>query len=211
MASLSSPYGRMGELKPTNLDDVFGSIDLSLLSQLQGLSPRMNNNPIGSPTGLQMRQNMNQNMNQLRASYPSNISSSPGRKPAYGFDSSAAVAAAVMNSRSSAFAKRSQSFVDRSGGHYRSASSQGPMPSKLPEWGSPDGKVDWGFSGDEVNKLRKSASFGFRSGNGGTPPGVTNPPENEQDVSWVNSMVKDGDMMPQWVDQLYIEQEQMVA
>ncbi|KAK6135834.1 hypothetical protein DH2020_030442 [Rehmannia glutinosa] len=52
-------YSRVGDLKPTNLDDIFGS-----------------------PNGLQIRQNTNQ----LRASYPSNISSSPARKasPPYG-------------------------------------------------------------------------------------------------------------------------------
>lgn len=110
MAGLSSPYR---DLQPTNLDDVFGSLDPSIISQLQ------------SPTGLQMRQNMNQ----LRASYPSNLSSSPSRKPvsAYGFDSSAAAAAAIMNSRSAAFSKRSQSFIDRSGANYRYAPSS-PTP-----------------------------------------------------------------------------------
>ncbi|KAG8390114.1 hypothetical protein BUALT_Bualt01G0049900 [Buddleja alternifolia] len=223
MAGLSSsPYNRMGDLKPTNLDDVFGgSIDPSLLSQLQGLSPRVNN------------------MNQLRASYPSNISSSPARKPAaYGFDSSAAVAAAVMNSRSAAFAKRSQSFIDRSGGSYRpspGSSSPGLAPPKFSEWGSPDGKLEWGFNGEEVNKLRKSASFGFRSGNNPTAMGPSN--VDEPDVSWVNSLVKDvpsggggggggsgqygpgprqggssHEMMQQhWLDQMYMEQEQIVA
>lgn len=239
MASLSSPYSRIGDLKPTNLDDVFGSLDPSLLSQLQGLSPKVNttsSSHLQSPTGLQIRQNMNQ----LRASYPSNVSSSPSRKPsAYGFDSSAAVAAAVMNSRSSAFTKRSQSFIDRSGVGYRSslsgsANSPSLMPSKLSEWSSPDGKLDWGFNGEEVNKLRKSASFGFRSGNTNTPSAMAASNIDEPDVSWVNSLVKDvpaggtpagaygGDqrqrqggvhdaMQQHWLDQMYIEQEQIVA
>ncbi|KAK4436505.1 Zinc finger CCCH domain-containing protein 29 [Sesamum alatum] len=244
MASLSSPYSRIGDLKPTNLDDMFGSLDPTLLSQLQGLSPKFNTTPsshLQSPTGLQIRQNANQ----LRASYPSNMSSSPSRKPsAYGFDSSAAVAAAVMNSRSSAFTKRSQSFIDRSGGSgvgYRSslsgsANSPSLMPSKLSEWGSPDGKLDWGFNGEEVNKLRKSASFGIRSSNAATPAAMAPSNIDEPDVSWVNSLVKDvpasgtpagvygGDqrqggvrdaMLQQqqqhWLDQMYIEQEQIVA
>lgn len=235
--SMSSPYGRMTDLTPTNLDDVFGSLDPSMLSQLQGLSPKLQ-----SPTGLQIRQNMNQ----LRASYPMNVSSSPSRNTSpYGFDSSAAVAAAVMNSRSAAFAKRSQSFVDRSGGSsggggggYRygpsgSANSPGYMQPKQAEWGAPDGKLEWGFNGEEVNKLRKSASFGFRSGNASAPS--ARPEAAEPDVSWVNTLVKDvpssgagsvgpgmyspkrrqggeaGAAMPNWLEQMYIEQEQMVA
>ncbi|KAL2526576.1 Zinc finger CCCH domain-containing protein 29 [Abeliophyllum distichum] len=233
MSSLSSQYSRIGDLKPTNLDDIFGSLDPSLLSQMQCLSPNVNNattSQLQSPTGLQVRQNVNQ----LRASYPSNLSSSPARKPStFGFDSSAAVAAAVMNSRSSAFAKRSQSFIDRGGINQRSslsgaANSPTAMSSKLSDWGSPDGKLDWGFNGDEVNKLRKSASFGFRSNTSATTA-MTPSNMNEPDVSWVNSLVKDvpsaspglyspdqnhggvHDMMPHWVDQFYLEQEQVVA
>lgn len=214
MAGLSSPYNRIGDMKPTNLDDVFGSLDPSLLSHFQGLSPKLN-----SPTGLKIRQNTNQ----LRASYPSNMSSSPARNPssAYGFDSSAAVAAALMNSRSSAFSKqRSQSFIDRSGvTSYRGGLSgspkspgqgQGQMQANHSEWGSPNGRVDWGFNGDEANKLRKSASFGIRSGNGGSSVGRAS--VDEPDVSWVSSLVRDGPARgPHWVDQMYIEQEQMVA
>jgi hypothetical protein len=236
MANLSSPYSRIGDLKPTNLDDVFGSMDPSLLSHLQGLSAKVNNmsSPqLQSPTGPQIRQNLNQ----LRASYPSGISSSPARKPSpYGFDSSAEVAAAVMNSRSSAFAKRSQSFIDRTGASYRpsrsgSANSPSLVPSKLSDWSSPDGKLDWGFNDEEVNKLRKSASFGFRSGNAAAPAAAMTPSNvGEPDVSWVNSLAKDvpsgrgsrlyggdqkrggaHDVMRHWIDQMYIEQEQMVA
>ncbi|KAL0303840.1 UNVERIFIED_CONTAM: Zinc finger CCCH domain-containing protein 29 [Sesamum radiatum] len=234
MANLSSPYSRITDLKPTNLDDVFGSLDPSLLSHMQGLSPTINNttsSQLQSPTGLQIRQNMNQ----LRASYPSNISSSPARKPsAYGFDTSAAVAAAVMNSRSTAFTKRSQSFIDRAGVSYHpslsgSANSPSLMPSKLSDWSSPNGKLDWGFNGDDANKLRKSASFGIRGGNAAAPAAMISSNVDEPDVSWVNSLVKDvpsgrtrlygaeqkhggvHDIMPHWADQMYMEQEQMVA
>ncbi|XP_075513386.1 zinc finger CCCH domain-containing protein 29-like [Primulina tabacum] len=230
MASLSSPYPRNSDLKPTNLDDIFGSMDPSLLSQLQGLSPK------NSPTSHQIRQNTNQ----LRASYPSNFSSSssPAQKQpsAYGFDSSAAVAAAVMNSRVNAFSKRSQSFIDRGAAvGYRSslsssANSPSPMPSKFSDWSSPDGKVNWGFNDDEVNKLRKSASFGFRSNNANASSVMTRCTVDEPDVSWVNSLVKDTptggigpygteqslhggihEMASNWIDPLYMEQEQMVA
>lgn len=220
MAGLSSPsrwngdYNRIGELnlKPTNLDDVFGS-----------LSPKVSQ----SPTGLQIRQNMNQ----LRASYPSNVSSSPVRKapptgPTYGYDSSAAVAAAVMNSRSAAFAKRSHSFIDRGAAIPRASNSPPLMTSpNMSDWGSPTGKLDWGFNGDELNKLKKSASFATRNGNAGSirtpfPPSHA----DEPDVSWVHSLVNSGsaglydseqkrrvrDSVPSWIDQMYIE-EQVVA
>lgn len=244
MSSPSSPsywnkeYSRLGDLKPTNLDDIFGSLDPSILSPLQGLSVKSTTpTQLQSPTGLQIRQN------QLRASYPTNLSSSPARKPSsFGFDTSAAVAAAVMNSRSSAFAKRSQSFIDRGAvtGHAGLAASanSASMMSNLSDWGSPDGKLDWGIQGDELNKLRKSASFGFRN-NDHVP--VTASTElnsmplsfDEPDVSWVNSLVKDvtpvraglvgtekqqyilgkghHEKLPLWLEQMYMEQEQMVV
>ncbi|CAI9774910.1 unnamed protein product [Fraxinus pennsylvanica] len=182
MANLSSPYNKVTDLKPTNLDDVFGSLDPSLLSQFQGRN------------GLQIQQNTSQ----LRSSYPSNLSSSTARMPStFGYDSSAAVAAAVMNSRSSSFAKRSQSFIDRSGGvGHRSclsgaANSPSLMPSKLSDWNSPDGKLDWGFNSDESSKFRKSASFGFRSGNAAVSTAMATTNVDEPDVSWVHSLVKD--------------------
>ncbi|XP_031094271.1 zinc finger CCCH domain-containing protein 47-like [Ipomoea triloba] len=234
MAGLSSPsrwngdYNRLGDLKPTNLDDVFGSLDSSL-SHLQGLSPKVARNSssqLQSPTGLQIRQNMNQ----LRASYPSNISSSPARKPStYGYDSSAAVAAAVMNSRSAAFAKRSHSFIDRGGVIPRSSNSPPLMTSKMSDWGSPDGKLDWGFNGEELNKLKKSASFATRNGSPASTRASFLPSHSDEpDVSWVHSLVKDvssgsaglydseqkrrvHDSVPSWIDQMYIDQEQVVA
>lgn len=238
---LSSPpcwnkeFSRIGDLKPNNLDDVLGSLDSSMLSQYQGLSLKPSTpTQLQSPSGLQMRQNMNQ----LRASYPANLSSSPVRKPSsFGFDSSAAVAAAVMNSRSQAFAKRSQSFIDRGAVNHRpgftaAGNSGSPMSSGFSDWSSPNGKLDWGIQGDELNKLRKSASFGFRD-TGATTPAVMPSAADEPDISWVNSLVKDvphdsagrfaaeqqqykhgkggHEVLPPWVEQLYIEQEQMVA
>ncbi|KAI3751281.1 hypothetical protein L2E82_22329 [Cichorium intybus] len=227
--NLYNPNNRFGELnlKPTNLDDAFGSLDQNLFSQFHGLSPKvsssMTNTPIQSqsPTS---HQQFRQNSTPLRASYPSpNYSSSPVRKPtSYGFDSSAAVAQAVMNSRSGSFAKqRSQSFIDRGAGATMSLRSIPQQASPFTEWGSPDGKLEWGYSGEDANKLRKSASFGY----GGTPVNMN----NEPDVSWVNTLVKDvgvglhsspekhryggagGEKLPQWIEQMYIEKEQMVA
>ncbi|XP_039063852.1 zinc finger CCCH domain-containing protein 29-like isoform X2 [Hibiscus syriacus] len=215
ISSLSSPscwskeYSRLGDLKPTNLDETFGSLDPSLRSPLKGH---------------QIRQN------QFRTSYPTNLPSSPARNPSpFGFDSSAAVAAAVMNSRSSAFAKRSQSFIDRGrAGLNAPANSATMISSNISDWSSPNGKLDWGLQGDELNKLRKSASFGFRNN---TPAATTMTSYvDEPDVSWVNSLVKDvtpmggrsmqqqynmgkgvRERLPPWVEQMYLEQEQMVA
>lgn len=85
---------------------------------------------------------LHQNMN-----YSSNLPSSPLR-----------MSSQIMNSRSAAFAKRSQSFIDR--GTVNRAPTM--AASKLSDWGSPDGKLNWGIQKDELNKLRKSASFGVR-------------------------------------------------
>lgn len=46
------------------------------------------------------------------------------------------------------------------------------------EWGSPSGKVDWGIQGEELQKFRKSASFGIRS-------------SDEPDLSWVQTLFKE--------------------
>ena len=234
IARISSPSfrnSRIGDLNPTNLDDLLASADPSLFSQLHGISAQSATpTQLQSPSGLQMRQNMNH----LRASYPSNVSSSPVRKPsAFGFDSSAAVAAAVMNSRSAAFAKRSQSFIDRGAANHHHLGLSSPsnptcrVSSGLSDWSSPTGKLDWGVNGDELNKLRKSASFGFRNNGAATASPLAQSEHAEPDVSWVHSLVPSEsseifgaekqqydhskDMLPPWVEQLYIEQEQMVA
>ncbi|XP_010031207.2 zinc finger CCCH domain-containing protein 29 isoform X2 [Eucalyptus grandis] len=209
----NSEFGRTAELKPTNLDDAFGSLDTSLLSPLQGSSMKTSTpTQLQSPTGLKIS-----NLNQLRASYPSSsLSSSPVRKTSsFGFDSSSAVAAAVMNSRSAAMTKRSQSFIDRGAVGQRSGligpANSPPRMSNLSDWGSPDGKLDWGVQGDELNKLRKSASFGFRNNSMANPNNVASPSADEPDVSWVGSLVKDVAPPEGYPQYLYIEQEQMVA
>lgn len=236
-------YGRLGGVRPTNLEDVFGSLDPSVLSQLQGLNMNMNMNmkasavsQMNSPTGIQMRPSINQ---QLRSSYPSNLPSSPVRSPSsFGLDPSSA--ASLMSSRSAAFAKqRSQSFVDRGAmnrhiGATAAANSSSNMGSPFSDWGSPTGKLDWGMQGEELNKFRKSASFALRGSR------ESSPTFEEPDVSWVQSLVKENqpigspryteahaqqhqqqqqyhlntggsEMLPLWVEQLYMEQEQLVV
>uniref|UniRef100_A0A2P2LMC8 Uncharacterized protein n=1 Tax=Rhizophora mucronata TaxID=61149 RepID=A0A2P2LMC8_RHIMU len=233
-------YNRCG-VKPTNLEDVFGSIDPAILSQLQGLSSDALAPQLQSPAGIQISHNMNQ---QPRSSYLSSFFSSPVRTPpSFGIDPSGAGAAAVLSSRSAAFAKqRSQSFIDRSAvNHYTGlslpVSSAAMIPSNLSDWGSPDGKLDWGIQGEELHKLRKSASFGFRSNGSslGSAPVPMPGTVDEPDVSWVHSLVKDtssmkpgqlgleeqqqqchlttsgSEMLPAWGEQLYSEQKQLVA
>ncbi|XP_010554668.1 PREDICTED: zinc finger CCCH domain-containing protein 29-like [Tarenaya hassleriana] len=199
------------EMRLLGLDNQNGQMGFdssSLGPPLQSLSSSSTPSQLQSPS---------QNMNY----YP--YSSSPARKaqkPAPGFESSsAAVAAAVMNSRSSAFVKRSLSFKPSS-----AAAATAPSSSDLSGWRSLSGKLEWGMTqGDELNKLRRSISFGIRDY------------RDEPDVSWVNSLVKDSapeggafgmngrvghagnaavaarEKLRWWAEQMYIEQEQIVA
>ncbi|KAI5674987.1 hypothetical protein M9H77_05937 [Catharanthus roseus] len=231
---------RHAGLTPTNLDDIFGNnIDSTILSQLQGLKVDARSSQLLSPNAIQLRHNMNQ---QLRQSYSNSLSPSPVRtsSSSFGIDSSGS-AAAVLSPRAAAFAKRSQSFIDRGPVNRLSgisspispAAAGGMHPSNLSDWSSPDGKLDWGIQKEEINKLRKSASFGFRNNgnNLGTAAGATSVPRtiNEPDTTWVPSArpsevdfdehhqqqhyLNGGgqEMLPLWVDQLCMEQEQIVA
>ncbi|KAG2616169.1 zinc finger CCCH domain-containing protein 33-like [Panicum virgatum] len=173
--------------------DLLGSVDPAMLSQLHALS---------------LKQDGDMPVYNSMADTQLHMPTSPlvSANTAFGLDHS--MAKAIMSSRASAFAKRSQSFIDRGGRApaTRSLMSQATTgaPSMLSDWGSPDGKLDWGVQGDELHKFRKSASFAFR---GQSPAPV--PAPTEPDVSWVNSLVKDGhagDIFAQWP-----EQEQMVA
>lgn len=207
----------------------FGTLDPALMAQTQTQAQ------LQSSTGLQlqMRQNMNQ---QLCSSYSSGLPSSPVRGPSFGIES---CGSPVSNPRLAAFAKRSQSFIDRGVLSSPTSSNATMMSSHLSDWGSPDGKLDWGVQAADINKLRKSASFGFRSngGNiGGSPNTLLQTTIDEPDVSWVQSLVKDAptaksaqlgfeeklkqqyhlnsggsERIPPWVEQLYMEQEPMVA
>ncbi|KAL1829042.1 hypothetical protein DCAR_0208334 [Daucus carota subsp. sativus] len=215
-------------VKPTNLDDVFGSHDPAVLSHLQGLSLDAGTTQLQSPTGTPLRHSMNQ---QLRSSYPSNLSSSPARtSQSYGIDQAqAAAAASFVTARSSAFAKRSQSFIDRSAVTHHSGISSSSAAG-MSDWGSPNGKLEWGIQKEELNKLRKSASFGLRSSGGsyGAPAASIPSPTKEHD-SWPRvkdvpaeksgqshteerNLTNGGlEMLPQWVEQFYMDQEQLVA
>ncbi|XP_031110772.1 zinc finger CCCH domain-containing protein 66-like [Ipomoea triloba] len=231
-ASSSGEFSRHAGLMPTNLDDIFGAFDPNVLSQLQGLSLDTGKSQLQSPKGMQIRQNMSQN---FLSSFPASPSTSSFR-----MDPSDSASAVLKNSRSSAFAKRSQSFVDRSAVKHGVASSPTSsaiaMPSTFSGWGSPDGKLDWGIKKEELSKLRKSASFGIRSsGNSVAMDGTSfSTTVDEPNALWVQSLVNvappinhgqfsmedqqyclnnrgGSEMHPAWADQLYMDQEQVVA
>ncbi|GAB2274473.1 hypothetical protein Dimus_009244 [Dionaea muscipula] len=240
--------GDLGVLKPANLDDVFGSVDPVLLSQLQGLSfDGAATAQLNSPTGnmqARQRQNMSHHHQQLLSSYTSDsgLSLSPMRggsgfspssmilRPSlssFGVDPSGSpsAAAGLLSSRSAAaFAKqRSQSFIDRSAMNRLSLSggTNTTMPCRhLSDWGSPDGKeVDWCIQGEELNKLRKSASFRMRSGASSSI--AASSVKSKQQLGFeeqrlrqyqLNNRGSEGIPFPSWVEQqLYMEQEQTVA
>ncbi|URD80412.1 zinc finger CCCH domain-containing protein [Musa troglodytarum] len=158
--------------------NLLGSVDPSLLTQLQGLSMRKTGGTqFQSPAGIQMHQP------QLQSGYGGSQCSSPpvSSTPSFGLDRS--TAKAIMNARASAFAMRSQSFRQS----MLSTMTTAATPSLLSDWGSPDGKLDWGIQGEELSKLRKSTSFALRGNHAAVGRVVASGP-NEPDVSWV----KDG-------------------
>lgn len=152
--------------------ELLSSLDPSILSQLQGLS-------LQSSTG-----------------YGNNLPSSPTVTGSSSFGSDLSMAKAIMNSRQATFAKRSQSFIDRGAAPRHPPGLSSPLMSAQPssplaasDWGSPDGKLDWGIQGDELSKLRKSATFNFRN-NGNKNIAGTGKDSDHQ--SWVHHLVKDG-------------------
>lgn len=239
---MTGEISRLG-VGPNNLEDSFRSLDLTLLSQLQGLSLDGAISQLQSPTGMKIRQNMTQ---QLYSNYTDKLSSSPRAMPSFGTDPSRASAAATLSSRSLAFAKRSHSFIERStvnsqSGYSAGAASPTARMSSQNDWGSPDGKLDWGIQGEELNKLRKSASFGLRSSSNRFHASADSATATvgDSDMPWIQSLAKEApsqnpgnfgaehqqqqqqqqyhlnsggtELLPAWVEQLYADQEQMVA
>ncbi|KAG2289464.1 hypothetical protein Bca52824_049068 [Brassica carinata] len=103
------------------------------------------------------------------------------------------MAAAVMNARSSAFAKRSLIFK--------------PAPvaaSIVSDWGSPNGKVEWGMQREEMNKMRRSVSFGINENNNNNNNNVSRP---EAAFGLNGAAVRDEFKMPLWAEKMYIEHE----
>ncbi|KAE8663452.1 Zinc finger CCCH domain-containing protein 66 [Hibiscus syriacus] len=153
---MSGELNRYGGVKPNNLEDIFGSLDttkpplqamsLETASQLQSL------------TGVQMPPNINQ---KHRDSYPTNLASSPVlTSPTFGVESSGTTATSILSS------KRTKGVIERpianrGLGYSTPTSPVGVVPPNLSDWSSPDGKLDWGIQGEELNRLRKAASLVF--------------------------------------------------
>ncbi|KAK9683484.1 hypothetical protein RND81_10G144200 [Saponaria officinalis] len=157
-----SNNGRMSDMSPSNLENAFNSINISRNMSL----------PMSMSMSMSPQSVLDSPINIPRKMSPPSVLDSPK-------------AVAMLNSRAAAFVQRSHSFIDRSG--TMNGNNSSPMSTNLSDWGSPNGKLDWGMQGDELNKLRKSNSFGYRNNHTrATPPGF-----GEPDVTWVNSLVKD--------------------
>ncbi|KAJ3688123.1 hypothetical protein LUZ61_017287 [Rhynchospora tenuis] len=178
--------------------DSFGPVDAGLLSQLQAISLKQSvPEPELHPT-------------QLFSGYEPNLPSSPMTSQLNGSGLDHSMAKAIMNSRATAFAKRSQSFCDRRSSPVvrpstlsvmtSAATSTAVAPSVLSDWASPDGKLDWGIQGEELHKFRKSASFNFRS-NQSTPVKQVAP--EEPDLTWAahGSGLYNTDLFGPWPEQ----------
>lgn len=229
---------RFSGVNPTNLEDIFGSLDPSMLHKFHRISldaAGAAGSQLQSPTGMQMRPNMNQHLQQNYSSGHS--TSSVIGSPTYRFEPSGELSASALNARAAAFSKRSQSFIERGVTNRHSELHSPAKPYAFSNWGSPDGNLDWTSHGEELNKLRKSSSFAFRATSTPLTPAAARAQEHdyEPDVSWVNTLVKDAtpqeshqfsvedqkrklqrhlnngtDSIPAWLEQLYMDQEQIV-
>ncbi|KAK8601676.1 hypothetical protein V6N13_058639 [Hibiscus sabdariffa] len=180
------------------------------LNRFGGISFDTSTHQLQSPTGV---------------SYLTNLASSSMRaSQSFGIDPSrpSATAGTTLSPRPAAFTNRSLAFMDHnSANHHSGFTSPSAMPSNFSDWGSPDGK------GEELNKLTKPLSFAFQSSgsNLGDPAQSMLSTSDEPDVSWVQSLVKDTPseqqpshlntdgsvVFPAWVEECYMEQEQMLA
>ncbi|KAE9615147.1 hypothetical protein Lal_00048388 [Lupinus albus] len=224
---------RLSGVKPANLEDSFGSLDPPILSKFAEISFDAAGSQLQSPTRTQMHQNVNQ--------HPQSYSNVIG-SPHFTADQSGNAATVAFNSRMAVFSKQSQSIIERNvvNRHSEFSSPATPEAAKhtFSDWGSPDGKLDWAINGEELNKLRKSASFGFGSNNAPLTIATNTVLANidEPDLSWVHSLVNDDplqeydqfnvedrqqqrqyhlhngtNVVPAWFEQMYMDQEQMVA
>jgi len=141
---------------------------------------------------------VHQNTNQQHWGFPSDLSNSNGiGSPQFRVD---------------AFSKHSQSFIERNTGVsfnslIPSATSVTMEPSTFSDWGSSNGKLDWYIRGYELNKMRKSYSFGLRN-RSSTSTAASN--IDDQDVlliqeTWVNSLAND--VPATKFDRYYVEVE----
>ncbi|KAI5408690.1 zinc finger CCCH domain-containing protein 66 [Lathyrus oleraceus] len=137
---LSFTSNRLTGVNPANLEDILGS-------QIQ------------SPTSTHVHPNVTQQLWGFSSDLTdSNVIGSPQ-----------ITVHPSINLKNDALSKRSQIFIERSS--MASFSSELPYATSVAMepytnfsgWGSPDGKLDWSIRGDELNKMRKSYSFGFEN------------------------------------------------
>ncbi|CAN0917417.1 Zinc finger CCCH domain-containing protein 30 [Linum grandiflorum] len=171
--------GRTKTLTPSNLDELF-SAELSS-------SPRYSDQgaAVFSPTHksalLNQFQQQQQSMlspintNHLQTSYGVG---SPGRMSPRAMEPISPMSARLSTiQREKQF--RSLSSRDLGANNNSVSSAVGSPVSSWSKWGSPNGKLDWSVSGEELGRLKRSSSFG--NGNNCEEP----------DLSWVQSLVKE--------------------
>lgn len=182
--------GRMKPLTPSNLDDLFSA---------ESSSPRYADptltSTVFSPTHKSAVFNQFQQQQQsLLAPVNTNFSSKNVEHPllqaSYGVQASGRMSPrnvepiSPMGSRISMLAQREKqqqfrSLSFREYGSNSAAAAAAASANSWSKWESPNGKLDWAVSADEVGKLRRSSSFEL--GNNGEEP----------DLSWVQSLVKE--------------------
>lgn len=137
---LSFTSNRLAGVNPANLEDILGS-------QIQ------------SPTSTHVHPNVTQQL----WGFSSNLTDSNV------IGSRQITVHPSISLKNDALSKRSQSSIERSSmvsfsSELPSATSVAMEPyTNFSGWGSPDGKLDWSIRGDELNKMRKSYSFGFEN------------------------------------------------
>lgn len=177
--------GRMKPLNPSNLDDLFSA---------ESSSPRYADPTLYSPTHKSAVFNQFQQQQNLLAPVNTNFSPKNVEHPllqaSFGVQTSGRMSPrnmepiSPMSSRISMMAQREKqqqfrSLSFREHGSNSVAAAAASSNNSWSKWESPNGKLDWALSADEVGKLRRSSSFEL--GNNGEEP----------DLSWVQSLVKE--------------------
>ncbi|KAE8693055.1 hypothetical protein F3Y22_tig00110819pilonHSYRG00250 [Hibiscus syriacus] len=230
--SISSPMA--GVMWPNQ------SNNLSSL-ELHGLSSTTNwNNPLSTTStfsasadengksnwfgGFSLDASTHQLQSPTGVSYMANLASHSMRaSQSYGVDPSRSTASPVLSPSPAPFANRRSSFMEFTSLNHKSGlSSPSAVPSNFSDWGSPDGKLDWGIHRQELNKLTQASCFSFQSSSSylRDPTQSLSSTSDEPDVSWVQSLEKDKQQLshhntdgsavfPVWVEQYYMEHEKM--
>lgn len=184
---------RMKTMTPSNLDDYFSA---------ENSSPRFTDSALASavysPTHksavLNQFQQQQSLLSPVNTKFPMKNVEHPLLQASFGVQTSGRMSPrnvepiSPMSSRISMLAQREkqQQFRSLSSRELGSnaavaaaAAAGGSSINSWSKWGSPNGKLDWAVSTDELGKFRRSSSFEL--GNNGEEP----------DLSWVQSLVKE--------------------